>query len=78
MATAYASDYVLLRGGLAVPVAPLLLLFQLEERGLTLAQDGDDLIVRPRERLTADDCQQIRRWKMHLLALLAYEGTAVQ
>ena len=78
MATTYASDYVLLRGGLAVPAAPLILLFKLQERGCTLAQDGDDLIIRPRERLTANDCQQIRRWKTHLLALLAYEVPNVQ
>lgn len=78
MANTCGSEYVLLKGGLAVPAAPLILLFQLEERGLTFMQDGEDLIVKPRERLTEDDCRQIRRWKTHILALLAYEAPYVQ
>ena len=68
------SEYVHLRGGLTVPVAPLLLVFRLQERGFSLTPDGDALIVQPYERLTRTDCDQIRRWKRHLLALLNYEA----
>ena len=71
-----ASDLVCLRpgpsGGLTVPVQSLRLLWSLEARGFTLTQDGGTLIVRPPEQLTPTDCEQIRRWKFHLLSLLAY------
>ena len=68
-----ASDrFVLLRGGLALPVEPYLLLLDLEARGLKVTRDGDDVLVRPGGHLTPDDCQQFRRWKLHVLALLDY------
>jgi hypothetical protein len=71
--------YVLLRGGFAVPVEPVVLLFELEDRGFTFARSGDDgLIVRPFSQLTEQDRAQIRRWKQHLLALLAYEPPAIE
>lgn len=66
------SDLVMLRGGLTVPVAPVRLLLELEGRGFTLRQDGAALVVQPAEQLTAEDCTRIRRWKPHLLVLLAY------
>jgi hypothetical protein len=78
--TMLASDsdrYVLLSGGLSVPVAPLLLVFELEERGFRLTRAGDELIVRPGPRLTDVDCQRIRRWKAHILALLDYQPPEV-
>ncbi|HEY1307299.1 MAG TPA: hypothetical protein VGF24_27275 [Vicinamibacterales bacterium] len=70
-----ASDrrYVSLRGGLVVPVETYLLMFELEDRGFCLNRDGDVLVVEPHQRLTADDCGRIRRWKRHILALLDYE-----
>ena len=64
--------FVALRDGPTVPLAPLLLLLSLEERGLHLREDGDVLVVQPAERLTADDCAAIRRWKWHLLMLMDY------
>lgn len=68
-----ASDrYVSLRGGLVVPVDPYMLLFELEDAGFSLSRDGDVLVVRPHQRLTPELCARIRRWKHHLLALLAY------
>jgi len=67
-----ASDYVTLRMGITCPVAPILLLLSLEERGFSFKQDGDALLVQPFQQLTAEDCQAITRWKPHLLALLAY------
>ena len=71
------SDYVHLRGGLTVPVEPLLLVFRLQERGFSLAPDGEALVVQPYERLTRTDCEQIRRWKRHVPALLTYQAPEV-
>lgn len=67
--------FVSLLGGLTLPLAPVLLALDLEQRGLSLTfEDNDVLIVGPRERLTNDDRTLIRRWKLHLLALLAYNA----
>jgi hypothetical protein len=71
-----ASDFVLLKGGLTLPVAVVRLALTFEERGITLRVDGDSLLVGPRERLTDADRELIRRWKLHLLALLAYDADA--
>jgi hypothetical protein len=73
-----ASEFVLLRGGLAVPVAPVLFLLGLEARGLRVGRDGDDLTVGPGYLLTEQNCQGIRRWKLHLLALVDYQPQPVQ
>ena len=72
------SDFVTLRGGLVVPAQSCLLAFELEDRGFTLSRNGDVLVVQPHERLTRDDCSRIRRWKLHLLALLDYTPPEVQ
>ena len=70
---------VQLQGGLVVPVEPLLLLLELEQRGFRLEREGDDtLVVRPYDRLTRVDCDRIRRWKSHLLALIAYTPPRIQ
>jgi hypothetical protein len=53
------------------------LLWDLEARGFSLTQDGDALIVGPHERLTRLDCEAIRKWKPHVLALLSYEAPEV-
>jgi hypothetical protein len=51
----------------------------LEDRGLTLTiDDGDVLVVGPRNRLTDDDRALIRRWKRHLLAIVTYDADAHQ
>lgn len=72
----YLAEYVALppgpRGGLTCPADALRLLFDLEGRGFRLEPRGDMLIIQPHAQLTEDDCRQIRRWKLHLLALLAY------
>ena len=72
MAASEAGELVMLKGGLVVPVPPLRLLWQLEERGLTVSRDGDYLLVQPHQQLTLEDCAQIRRWKPQLLALVEY------
>ena len=42
---AVSDRYVLLKGGLALPVEPILLALQLEERGFSLRNEGETLIV---------------------------------
>ena len=64
-------------GGLTCPVESLRLLWDLEARGFTLTRDGDALVVQPHERLTRLDYEAIRRWKAHLLALIAYSPPEV-
>lgn len=67
-----ADRFVILRDGLIVPAPAYLLLLDLEARGFTLARDGDTLVVTPHEQLTRQDCAACRRWKWHLILLLAY------
>jgi hypothetical protein len=64
--------HVLLRGGLAVPLAPMLLLLDLEARGLQVSRIGDDILVRPAGQLTDADRAALGRWKVHVLALVDY------
>ena len=67
--------YVLLAGGLALPIEPLELALELESRGFSFGQDGEGmLVVRAHECLTDDDRRRIRRWKWHLLALVDYQA----
>lgn len=66
--------YVLLRGGLALPVEPMLLALELEERGFSMRREGETLIVQPAHELTPEDRQRIRRWKHHLIAVIEYEA----
>ncbi len=72
MATVFDNRYVVLRGGLSLPVAPVLLLLALEGRGLTVTRDGDAIVVRPPGRLTAEDRAALTRWKPHVLAIIDY------
>lgn len=65
-------DFVTLRSGLTLPLAAIQLAFDLENRGLRLRIDGDSLSVGPGDRLTDADRALIRRWKPHLLAIVAY------
>jgi hypothetical protein len=65
-----AADFVQLRG-LTLPVAAVALALDLERRGIHLrSEDGHALLVGPPERMTDDDRVGVRRWKLHLLALL--------
>jgi hypothetical protein len=70
--------YVMLPGGLALPIEPILLALGLEARGFRLVRDGEDIVIEPYFRLTTDDIGQLKLWKRHVLALLAYEPTEVQ
>jgi hypothetical protein len=64
--------FVWFPGGMVVPAPAYILLLDLEARGFTLSQEHTTLVVRPPERLTRQDCQALRRWKLHLLMLMAY------
>lgn len=68
------SEFVVLPG-LTVPLEVVQLALDLEQRGVHLIrEDGDVLLVGPRERVTDDDRVQLRRWKRHLLAIMAYDA----
>lgn len=71
------SDFVVLRGGLSLPLAAVRLALDLEARGLHMRrEDGDVLIVGPRELLTAEDRAGLRQWKPQLLAIVTYDAHA--
>jgi hypothetical protein len=68
-----ANAFVVLKGGLTVPLEALQLAWALEGRGATFAVDGEDLIVEgPRSFLTDEDRAAIRRWQGHLKAIASY------
>jgi hypothetical protein len=77
-ASEWTERYVMLHGGLCIPVEPVLLLLDLEARGFSVTQDGDLLVVCPGKRLTDADCTAVQRWKQHLLALINYEAPGGQ
>jgi hypothetical protein len=67
--------YVQLKNGPVLPVQPVLLMFELQDRGFSLTREpGDVLRVQPWERLTRQDVQAIKRWKWHLLAIADYSA----
>lgn len=61
-----------LNGGLAVPLAALQLLWDLEARGFTLETHDGRLFVLPREQVTPADEGAIRRYRDHLVALVRH------
>lgn len=67
------SDLVVLRGGLAVPLSALRLVWMLEDRGCHLVLDADDVLrVGPGELLSDDDRHAIRRWRSYVVAIVRY------
>ena len=79
MADSERDRFVTLKNGPTLPIEPVMLALELEERGFRMTHEGDDVLsVQPHERLTRDDCVRIRRWKPHILALLAYTPPSVQ
>lgn len=73
------SNYVVLKGGLIVPMTAVLLALDLETAGCHLRIDEDDaLVVSPRELLSDIDRAQIRLWRTHLKAIVSYEVPGVQ
>ena len=71
---------VALAGGLTVPTEAFQLAHGLLNRGLELRQDGDRLrVIGPdgeKPELSDDEVSQIKRYKLHVLALLAYRAQA--
>jgi len=49
----------------------------LEGRGLTLALDGNDIVIRPGHLLTDEDRANLRRLKPHVRHVLAYQAPGV-
>jgi hypothetical protein len=73
-----ATTFVVLKGGLTVSLEALQLAWALEDRGATLAVDGEDLVVDgPPGFLTEDDRAAIRRWRGHLKAIATYRAPEV-
>ncbi len=74
-----ASNLVLLREGLAVPVGAVSLQLDLERRGLTIRIDDDGgLLIGPRRHLTARDRVAIQGHRDQLVALVQHEPQVVQ
>src|SRR5262245_28685767 len=65
--------FVTLKNGPTLPVEPLLLALDLEQRGIPVATDSDHQFIIPSDsRLTAQDREAIRRWRHHLGAIVDY------
>jgi hypothetical protein len=70
-----ATAFVVLKGGLTMPLEALRLAWALEDRGATFAVDGDDLVVEAApEFLTEDDRVAITTWRVHLKAIATYQA----
>ena len=67
-----ASEQFVVLPGLTLPLAAVRLALDLENRGMHLILDGDGILVGPRDRLTDEDRDAIRRWRLHLRAIVAY------
>jgi hypothetical protein len=70
--------FVVCQSGLVLPRAAVELALDLERRGMHIHGDGDTLHVGPRELLTFNDRLLLKRWKWHLLALVAHAAPTVQ
>ncbi len=72
MQTSVASEatLVVLRPGVSVTQAAIQLLWELEDRDLTVRRDGPELLVGPRNQLTRADLAAIKAHRGELLSLL--------
>jgi hypothetical protein len=74
-----ASDLVVLKGGLSVPVAALRLALALEDKGCVFRVDDDGvLLVGPRDKLSESDRAAIRQWRDDLARIVSYTAPVVQ
>ena len=70
------TQFVELKGGIAVPAPALRLAWSLEERSIPLAVDADHQFIVPTDpRLTLADQAGISRWHRHLAALIEYAAS---
>ena len=71
MATLTASEeLVVLTPGVSVTREALALLWSLEDRGLTIEIDDEDLLVGPSEELSASDRDAVRAHKGEIMSLV--------
>ena len=69
------TEFVTLKGGLVVPLPALRLALDLEHRGFRLALDEhQQFVIEPTSTLTEADRAAIRRWRLHLGAIVAYDA----
>lgn len=61
-----------LRDGPVVDAAAVRLICDLENRGITLAIEGDELVVQAPQPLTDADLDALRRLKRHVVAITKY------
>jgi hypothetical protein len=72
------TDYVMLRGGLTLPLPALQLAWDLETRGFRVTLDAVHYVsVEPAEALTDRDRAAIHRWRAHLAAIVDYQAPEV-
>jgi hypothetical protein len=72
------TEFVSLKGGLAVPRPALELVLTLERRGFSQVLDArGEPDIQPDAGLTDMDRLAIYRWRRHLVALIAYDADAV-
>jgi hypothetical protein len=72
MPTSSAPDFVTLPSGVIVSLEAVDLLIGLERRGFTVRLEDDKVSVAPGRALTDDERAAIRRWKLHLMALVEH------
>jgi hypothetical protein len=71
------TEFVYLRGGLTVPRPALELALDLEGRGFRMSLDaGQQFQIEPAAALTEADLAAIRRWRLHLGAIIGYDADA--
>lgn len=69
------TEFVTLKGGLTLPLPALLLALDLERRGFKMALDeGQQFTIEATATLTDEDRAAIRRWRLHLGAIVGYDA----
>ena len=72
-------EFVTLKGGLVLPVPAVRLALDLEQRGFRMALDQDQqFTIEPAAGLTDEDRAAIRRWRLHLGAIVSYHADAYE
>ena len=71
------TELVSFKGGLVVPVSAFLLALDLERRGFKMSLDPcQQFQIDPTSALTDADRSAIRRWRLHLGAIIGYDADA--
>ncbi len=72
------SDYIELREGPALPTAALNLALALESRDHAIGVRDGKLTVSDGSKLSAQDREDVKRWRLHLMALVDYCAKGVE